>query len=258
MLEAQKYLGFAGAGVTRPLLVEADDGCKYVVKLRENRLGTKVLANEYIASAFADKIDLCFPEGRIINFSETFIQSVKRLKKMQVKPGPNFASRYISRAKYVHRCHVDFIKDKNKIAGVLLFDHLLHNADRTLNAKNMLLEREDGGYRFYAIDNSHLFGSGRWRADRLEALADRVKINRHRLYGTLLRHYLKKLDFAAYIEAFKAMTQEDIAAIVEGIPHEWLPDREERAAVQKFLLKRLENIDFIAAKIMAALPEKKS
>lgn len=255
MLEARKYLGLVGVGVTRPLLLEANDGKRYVVKLKNNRLGSKVLVNEYIANQFAKKIELCFPEGQIIDFSDAFVQGSRRLKKMQVKAGLHFASRYVKEAKYVHRYNVELIKDKNKIAGVMLFDHLMHNTDRTLNSKNMLIQREHGGYKFYAIDNSHLFGSGRWKAERLDALVDKVKVNRHRLYGTLLRHYLHEADFTVYIEQFKAMTDEQIEEIVEGIPMEWLPEQAERAAIKSFLIRRIKNVDFVAGKIIAAVKE---
>ena len=50
MLEAVEYIGRVGVGVTSPSLIKGDDGFTYVVKMQNNRLGTKVLVNEYIAA----------------------------------------------------------------------------------------------------------------------------------------------------------------------------------------------------------------
>lgn len=254
MLRAKKYLGMIQTGVTAPYLIEADDGEAYVVKLKNNRLGTKVLVNEYIASCFAEQIDLCFPPSGPIEFTESFVAHSKHMKRAKAAAGLHFASRYLKHAKYVHRYHMDFVKNKRQIAGVMLFDHLMHNADRTLNGKNMLLQHEQDGYVFYAIDNSHLFGSGRWRADNLPILAERVKMNRRRAYGTLLKHYLCPADFTPYIEQFKIMDAPRIAAIVDSIPVEWLDDEGARMALKEFLVKRCAAADLIAEKMMEFIP----
>lgn len=253
MLEGCKLLGEIGVGVTRPLLVQATDGNAYVVKTQNNRLGTKVLVNEYIALAFSRMMDLCFPPGDVIHFSADFIRSVRRLRQLRVQPGLHFATRYICHARYIRPSHIKAIKNKSRIAGVMLFDHLLHNADRTLNSKNMILQKETDGYVFYAIDNSHLFGSGRWQAGRLEALTDKVKINRRRLYGALLRRYLRAEDLLPYSAAFKAITPQQMTALVAGIPTEWLPQLEDREALLRFFLRRLQYVDCVTARIAASI-----
>lgn len=255
MLRAKKYLGSVGIGVTAPCLVEGEDGGAYVVKLKNNRLGTKVLVNEYIAARFAALAALCFPAGGPMELTEAFIGRTSRLRRARVAAGLHFASRYIEKAKYVHHRHLPFIQNKGQIAGVMLFDHLLLNDDRTLNGKNMLIQRAAEGYRFYAIDNSHLFGSGRWRTDRLEALSDRVRVNKRRAYGTLLRHYLSAADFAPYAAKFQAITKEQFAEIVDSVPREWLDDETARQALKDFLIKRFARIDLIVAKIIEEIPQ---
>lgn len=255
MLYAKKYLGSAKVGVTAPILVRADDEAAYVVKLKNNRLGAKVLVNEYIASRFAEYVDLCFPPSDVITFTEEFIAGSRRLTKRKARPGLHFASKYIDHASYVHRYHMGFVKNKDQIAGVMLFDHLMHNADRTLNGKNMLLKRAQDGYILYAIDNSHLFGSGRWRTENLPVWADRVKINRRRAYGTMLKHYLRPEDFRPYVEQFKMMDEEKIAAIVDSIPAEWLDDDAAREALKDFLVKRCAGADLIAEKLADFIPD---
>ena len=254
MLQAEKYLRPVGIGVTRPHLLRCDDGNIYVVKFQNNRLGPKVLVNEYIAARFAEYVPLCFPPGGIVEVAADFLRRCPPLRRLGVVSGRHFGARYLSHARYVHRANLAFARNKKEIAGVMLFDHLMHNADRTLNGKNMLLRREADGWRLYAIDNSHLFGSGRWRTERLEALAGRVSINRRRAYGALLRHYLTAEDFAPYIERFEAIGEAEIASIVDGIPAEWLGDAAARAALKAFLSKRCACASRIAACIAASIP----
>lgn len=255
MLRAVKYAGSVKIGVTAPRLVEGDDGKIYVVKLKNNRLGTKVLVNEYIASQFAESVDLCFPPSGPIEFTDEFIANSKRMRRAKASPGLHFASQYIGGAKYVHHYHMGWIKNKKQIAGVMLFDHLMHNPDRTLNGKNMLIKKEKDGYLLYAIDNSHLFGSGRWRTENFESLADKVKVDRRRAYGALLKHYLRPEDFAPYIEQFQRFDEEKISRIVDSIPKEWLDDEAASHALKVFLLRRCESAALIAQKVMRFIPD---
>lgn len=254
MLLAKKYLGTVGVGVTVPRLMKGDDGQVYVVKLKNNRLGTKVLVNEYIAACFSRFVELCFPPGEIIELTQDFIDGSKRLRRAKVTAGLHFASRYLPHAKYVHCYNFSFVNNKKQLAGVLLFDHLMHNADRTLNGKNMLLQRSGAGYQLYAIDNSHLFGSGRWRAENLPLLAEQVTINKRRAYGTLLKEYLHPADFAPYIAQFKAIDEEKITKMLDEVPKEWLDHEETKLRLKEFLVKRCANVQFVVDKIIASIP----
>lgn len=255
MLLAKKYLGTIGVGVTVPRMMRGDDGQIYVVKLKNNRLGTKVLVNEYIAACFSRFVELCFPPSEIMELTQEFIDGSKRLRRAKVTAGLHFASRYLPRAKYVHCYNFSFVKNKKQLAGVLLFDHLMHNADRTLNGKNMLLQRSGAGYQLYAIDNSHLFGSGRWRAESLPFLVDQVNINKRRAYGTLLKEYLRAEDFAPFIAQFKAIDEVKITKMLDDVPREWLDDAETKLLLKEFLVKRCANVQLVADQIIASIPD---
>ncbi|WP_110954269.1 HipA family kinase [Anaerosinus massiliensis] len=254
MLFAKEYIGAIGVGVTVPRLIRADDDETYVVKLKNNRLGTKVLVNEYIASRIGQLTDLCFPRSDMMTLTEEFIKSSKRLVRARVIAGLHFATYYLRDCKYVHHYHLQAVTNKQQFAGVMLFDHLFHNGDRTLNGKNMLIRREIDGYRMYAIDNSHLFGSGRWEKENLAIMLNGVKLNKRRAYGTLLRHYLQEGDFVSYVEKFQTITKEQIEQIVDDIPEEWLSDIETRAELKTFLLTRCKMAEEVAAMLTASIP----
>jgi hypothetical protein len=254
MLTAVTYLGAVGLGVTSPQLFRADDGEVYVVKLQNNRLGTKVLVNEFLASRFAIAMDLCFPPGGLISIDEQVIQKSRRLRAAGVKTSPHFASKYLSNTTYVVRRNLFKAVNKSQMAGVMLFDHMFHNVDRTWNRKNLLARREDNRYVLYAIDNSHLFRRGRWNVDALARLERKVSVNYRRAYGWLLKYYLTAEDFYPYMTKVRALTDEALSDIVLDIPLEWLPREEERQALLKFMIVRRDMVDEIARRLYALIP----
>lgn len=253
MLKAEKYMGRVGVGVTSPSLVKADDGYIYVVKMKNNRLGTKVLVNEYIAAWMGKRLDLPFPYSDCIELSDEFISQNQRLH-IKMKQGIHFASRYLKRAKYVHYYHMPHVINKAEFAGVILFDHFMLNEDRTLNGKNILICKVETGYRMYAIDNSHLFGSGKWLTEKLSTLINQFKLNKRRAFGALLKHDLKEEDFAEYVNRIKLMKDEDIEEMLCGIPEEWGMQEKDKAAIGHFIKCRRDIVEDIAGKIIASIP----
>lgn len=173
-----------------------------------------------------------------------------------VKPGRHFACEYLSKTRYLNYRGILRAVNKPQMAGVMLFDNLLHNYDRTLNRRNLLLRREGDGYHIYAIDNSHLFRRGLWNEQWLEKLAPQVKINRYRSYGTLLAHCLRPEYFNEYVSRILQISDDDIEAIVTHIPCEWLPHEQERQALKSFLATRRDMAVEIATCICALIPNK--
>lgn len=238
MLTAKKYLGSVGIGVTTPKLFRADDGKNYVVKLQNNKLGTKVLVNEYVACWFGRHMGLCFPPGDLI----------------QVDGKIHFASQYLHKNRYVSKRDLQKAVNKGAMAGVMLFDNLFHNIDRAKNRRNLLVCREEAKDRIYAIDNSHLFIRGRWSIQSLEKLSSRIMINRWRAYGWLLTHFLVKEDFVPYVNKVKNIKDEELALLVASIPKEWLPLPKEREALFRYMVTRRNMVDEIMAALYRLIP----
>lgn len=249
MLNAVKYLGPVGIGATSPQLLRADDGKVYIVKLQNNRLGPKVLANEWLAAKFGEMLNLCFPPSCIIRLDAEFIRKNGFLMMNKVKPGLHFACQYLNHTGYIDRHYLSRAINKEQLAGVMLFDHLFHNLDRTWNHRNLLVRREPEGYKIYAIDNSHLFKRGVWNAPLLEKLENEIQINKRRSYGLLLKHFLNKKHFEVFIEKIRELTDEQLAALVDSIPEEWLPDGKERLSLLHYLIVRRDMVDTIAEKL---------
>lgn len=254
MKTAVAYLGAIGIGATSPQLFRASDGRAYVVKLQNNRLGPKVLANELLGAKLGEYLGLCFPQSGVIKIEEALIDKSRRLSAASVTPGRHFACQYLSDTDYVHRYNLPRASNIQDMAGVILFDHLLHNLDRTFNRKNLLIRRETTGYRIYAIDNSHLFRRGRWTAEGLDKLATKVKINSYSIYGILLKHYLSPVNFAPFLAKVQQLSDHSLTEMVESIPGEWLPHEVERRALINFLIARRDMANTIVDCLSALIP----
>lgn len=256
MLTASVHMGRVGLGATTPQLFRASDGKVYVVKLQNNRMGPKVLANELLGSKMGEMLGLCFPRGGVIKIEEQVVRRSRILLTAGVTPGRHYACEFLSHTGYVTRNSLGKASNRGQMAGVMLFDHMFHNLDRTLNRRNLLVRREGGGLKIYAIDNSHLFRRGRWTVESLEKLAPSIKINRHRAYGWLLKHYLTPGDFTPYLERIQAITDSQLAELVESIPREWLPQESERQALERYLVTRRDMVGEIAVCLRALIPDK--
>lgn len=254
MLIAIEYLGKVGVGVTSPRFFRADDGNIYVVKLQNNRLGPKVLVSEFLAAKFGEILDLCFPPSGIIEINEQTLQQNPCLLDSDISLGRHFASQYLDRSVYVEKDNLGKAINTAQMAGVMLFDHMFHNADR-VSKKNLLLRQEDTGYKIYAIDNSHLFRSGKWTANSLNILGPKKKVFERYSFKVLLNDYLSPQDFLPYLEKVIKLSDKQIDNIVREIPVEWLPDEAEQQALTHYIKLRRDMAEQIWKKLCRHIPK---
>ncbi len=255
MLIAAEYLGNVGVGVTAPQFFRADDGNIYIVKLQSNKLGLKVLVSEFLAARLGEFMGICFPPSDIIRIDEEMLQKDPLLIVLGVKAGRHFASQYMAGAEYVNKHNLSKAVNVGEMAGVMLFDHMFHNADRTYNRKNLIMRQEEAGYKIYAIDNSHLFRSGRWTIDSLKYLYDKLRVYYGQSFGTLLQECLTPQDFRPYLDKVANLTNEHIDNIVQEIPAEWLTDELERRELPHFIKKRRDMAEEVWNKLCNNIPK---
>ena len=253
-LTAVEYLGPMAWGITSPQLFRANDRRLYVVKLCANKIGVKALANEALASTLGEKLGLCFPESGQIWLDSSLLKRNRQLQKIAGHQGPHFACLYLTHTAYVTRTELSRAVNKQELAGVMLFDQLLHNRDRTHNRKNLLIRKEAAGRRIYAIDHSHLFRRGRWTPEVLKELAGDITVSTRRVYGLLLKYYLQPDDFCFYAAAIQSWQDEELAEVVMQIPETWLPDPGERQALLEHLRVRRAMVDDVLAAITSLIP----
>ncbi len=254
MLTAVEHLGRVGVGVTAPQFFRADDGKIYVVKLQNNRLGARVLVSEFLAAKFGKIMGLRFPPSDVIFLDEQVIEQSWELVELGALPGRHFASRYLEDAVYLGKNNIDQATNTSEMAGVILFDHLFHNADRSNNRKNLLLRRENDECRIYAIDNSHLFKSGRWTLESVEYLGSQLKIYYKYSFGLLLKDRLTPEDFLPYLAKVTSLSDAEIDDLVEEIPAEWLPEGPVLETLMKFIKLRRDLAEEIRDKLCKYIP----
>ena len=226
MVIIKRDLGAVGVGVTSPRLMLGEDGRRYVVKLMQNKVGPKVLANEWLGFRLARRIGLCVPHGEMVCIPSALAKKSKYLQKLCADEGVHFGSRYLLGCEYVGQRVMRLAVNKDEVVGTMLFDHLLYNDDRTLNRKNFLARREENGWRIYAIDHSHLLGSGRWTEETLLQRSGSETVNERRAFGWLLRHYPMREKLATYARRILSVTDDEVAEMIAEVPPEWLTDAE--------------------------------
>lgn len=249
MLNAIEYLGKVGVGVTGPEFFRANDDKIYVVKRANNRVGKTVLISEFLAAQLGRKIGLIFPPSDIITLEKFLLEDFS-------PPSKHFASQYIAKCQYTTSENILRADNLHEMAGIILFDHIFHNVDRTNNRKNILLCEQDHCTTIYAIDNSHLFKTGRWSISALERLAPQIKVYPNYLYGVLLKKYLVPEDFTPYLDRIKALSSNDILEIVNEIPEEWLESLELKTALIQFISYRCHIVDKIYKELLKKIPSK--
>ena len=248
MIIIKHDLGAVGVGVTSPRLMVGQDGHRYVVKLMQNKVGPKVLANEWLGFRLARRVGLCVPRGEMVCIPSALVERSKYLQKMRVDEGVHFGSRYLSGCEYVGRRVMRLAVNKDEVVGTMLFDHLLYNDDRTLNRKNFLARWVGRGWRIYAIDHSHLFGSGRWTEEMLLRRGTSEAVNARRAFGWLLRHYPMREKLALYARRILSVTDDEVAEMVAEVPSAWLTDAE-RDTVMRFWQTRQRQTEAVADRI---------
>ena len=172
----------------------------------------------------------------------------------EISLGRHFASQYLEHTEYVEEHNLSQGINISEMAGVMLFDCIFHNTDRANNKNNLLIRQEQEGYKLYAIDNSHLFRSGKWTLESLKILSPRIKPYCRNFYGTLLRDYLSAHDFLPYLEKVMTISNEAIETIVGQIPPEWLPDQFEKKELAHYIQIRRDMAEDIRDTLCKYIP----
>ncbi len=227
-------------GGSLPVLGEADDGFKYVVKLRGAGHGKKALIAEFLGSMIAKAFKFNVPETVLLNLPAVFgitepDQEVQEL--MRNSEGLNVGLHYLAGAATFDPAVNEV--DPLTAAKILWLDAYLTNVDRTRLNPNMMIWND----ALWLIDNgASFYFHHAWRDPHVAALDPFPYIKNH--------VFLKYADRLEAVDKLmrQAITPRTLSKIVSQIPREWLeesdsgisPD-ERRQAYETFLLERLKN-----------------
>ena len=223
-----------------PRRMSASDGNCYVVKMRSS--GPKSSFNEYVASGIAIIFGLPAAEPTVVHLGADLIRRTPALQGAQIKPGPYFATRYVTDAYDVDRnagfsAQPEPVTNLEEIPSFVVFDILVNNTDR--NDGNTLLapSRDDEGrvvgYRYMLIDHGHCFGGPSWDSDTVSGLPYELA---HVPWRT--DDIESEKDFCGPAERMAGLSGEDVDKAREGLPGVWDVPADEYAALRKAVTSR--------------------
>ncbi|MFF2879068.1 HipA family kinase [Gottfriedia sp. NPDC057991] len=220
------------------------DGNRYAVKCKNNFHGTRELVNEYVVAKLGQLLNLPVVPFEIVNMSEKQIQQIPQKFSSQYQPGNQFASLFIDNciglAKKPPRPTINEVNNPHILAGILVFDYWVHDADRTKS--NILLKRHpDGQYDIQMIDHGKCFPGGyKWNA---ETLQKSKKFKKDSIVHIWTVDMLNDLNIiTSYIEKILALSDASIEEVIQDIPVDWNVSNEDKAALFNYLKDRKKTL----------------
>lgn len=164
-------------GGAQPHLMRASDGHCYVVKFQNNPQGSRILANELLATRLAQLIDLPVPESQVVELPPELSQGLyfeTPSGREPILPGLHFGSRLLAPVEGC-LCGIydnpppaahDMIRNPDDWIGIRLFDFWTCKTDR----RQAVYWRRSQQKKFTVsfIDFGHCFGGTNWDFRRPE------------------------------------------------------------------------------------------
>lgn len=232
-------------GYSKPQHMLFSDGQTYVVKLKNNPSGTRILVNEYIAGNLGKLLKLPVVPFEVVQIEEAFIKESPILAKHKFQPGSQFASLYLDNcSQLVRNSRNENVKVSNRqhLAEIIAFDLWIGNTDRKEN--NVLLEPlEHGEFYLHLIDHGRCFSKALWTSKSLKKMPKmEIDLNVHKWCAGFLEN---AAELQAAIEKIKAIPQEAIHQVIESIPSDWDVTEEEREALVGHLVNARKCLDHL-------------
>jgi hypothetical protein len=207
-------------GETRACLIEADDGCAYVVKLANNPQRRRALVNEWIASALLKHLGIATPERAFVDIDEGSLSD-------PLPAGRHFGSRYPGTPDAVSvwdiwpRALLPKLSNRAHFIGALVFDRWVSNA----GPRQAIFFRQfagagvpappEGCWVAQMIDNGSVFGAGDWTFRDLPA---------QDLYcsGAAHGHDISARSLAPWLDALADLPYRVLEEAAAELPSEWI------------------------------------
>ncbi len=236
--ELTRYILPLREGGSLPLLGEATDGFRYVIKMRGAGHGKKALISELVGGLVAKSFKFRTPELVLLNLDESFgitepDEEVQEL--LRKSEGLNLGMHFLDGA-------ATFDPAVNKVdeltaSKLVWMDAFLTNVDRTRLNPNMMMWHNE----LWLIDHgASLYFHHSWKDPAAAALDPFPYISRHALLP-----YASRLEEANSLMR-QAITPRTLNRIVDLIPEEWLMEEdstltpaERREGYRLFLTRRL-------------------
>lgn len=242
-------------------LLEADDGCWYVVKFRNNPQHPRILVNELISSVLLSYLKIAAPETALIQVSSEFLAANPEIhlklgtRTLAVEPGWHFGSRYPGDP--ARLAVYDFLPDAllpqvanlADFRAILVFDKWVGNADGRQSVFYRAMVRQSerapgakAGFVAHMIDHGFAFNGPHWEFtdSALQGLYAR----------RLVYESVRSLDdFQPWLEQVVHFPEEVIDQAWKSIPANWIAGEEDALAelLERLFERRARLPELIAA-----------
>lgn len=235
-LEPIKYLETLSGKAAH--LLSFNDGNRYAVKCKNNFHGTRELVNEFVVARLGQHLSLPVVPFKLVNMTEQQIQYIPKKFSSTYIPGTQFASLFVDNSRGLskeppHPTKTE-IKNHQVLAGIFVFDHWVHNADRTKS--NILLERlPEGKYDIHMIDHGKCFPGGyKWNKATLQ---EHRKFKKDSIVHIWTVGMLEDPSILfSYIEQILALPETLIEEVTREIPSDWNVPIQDREALLTYLI----------------------
>ena len=156
-------------GGSQPRLMRASDGNLYVVKFQGNPQGSRVLANELIASRLTQQLGLSVPQAEILELPSKLAETLyfeSPAGPRRIPPGlhvglPLVLSPFEGRIyDFLPQTYVNQIRNPEHFCGIRLFD--LWTCNRDTRQAVYWKRSQQKKFTVTFIDNGHCFGGPNW------------------------------------------------------------------------------------------------
>lgn len=238
-VQARTMVALPG-GASRAWVCQADDGCRYVVKCRDNPhdrlqgcLPSKVLTTEIVCGRLGARFDppVCPPVAVVELPPRLTAAHFYSATRVHPCPGPSFGSRLWEGAVDLKaaRRPLDRVPPES-LARLVVFQTWLRGED-----PSALISAD--GREIRSIDHAFFLTGSRWRREILAAPPLVTPSLPARLQAELPRFGLPCV-FAPALAELAALREEAIVAAVAGLPAEWGVGLDLQAEVAAFVLAR--------------------
>lgn len=145
-IDAVRAIQAVKNGVTRPYILEGNDGYSYFTKFKENPETSRILANEFVCAKIAEFLELPLANPCLIRVDSDFLDlygdeiSTHIDNDMTITTGLHFGTRKINKAIQITNSRMlEEAVNVRVIPELILFDQLICNTDRDQNGGNLLL-----------------------------------------------------------------------------------------------------------------------
>lgn len=260
VVDASRPISLIKNGVTKPYLINCS-GEEYVVKFLQNPEGNKALINEYVCAKFAQLLNLPIADPVLVNISEEFLNDyggvIEEHVEEVVEPGIHFGSKKIKKAFPINSTSlVRKATNKDIIASLILFDHIICNKDRDSNAGNLIYDYSNN--KIVVIDHTHAFDIGPLWDDTQLKIRIGEGMNAFDMTGYLYNKLIPFIDghnpFSNVLFNVGLVSKEILEDIMNNIPQSWNINTKEEVVLVEYLLDRISRVDEILYCLKPVLP----